>query len=125
MICIKTPLKEMPNNCKDCNVICDLPYRVANGYAEYVDSEYINKKHAECNLIEVDYIETLKDALRENCYAGCLYGDLQYEDVITIIKILAITKDVPELTRVVAFEQFMEGSVELVDFLRNIGISWN
>ena len=49
---IKTAMKEMPKNCKDCWVICSLPYENNNGI-EHIKQEYCNQRHEDCTLVEI------------------------------------------------------------------------
>ena len=52
MIYIKTEMKEMPKNCGECLVLCDLPCK--NYDCELiVKEEYFDKRHKDCPLVEV------------------------------------------------------------------------
>lgn len=54
MICMKTKMKEMPKNCRDCWVICELPYEyVKELLCERVKEEYTCKRHEDCPLVEI------------------------------------------------------------------------
>ena len=53
MICIKTGMVEMPKNCKECWVICNL-VNVNDNEGDYeTDKDYFNKRHEDCPLVEV------------------------------------------------------------------------
>ena len=53
MICLETMMKEMPKNCKECWLICDL-VNVHDDEDDYeVDKYYYNKRHEDCPLIEI------------------------------------------------------------------------
>ena len=54
MICIKTEMKEMPKNCIEYWVLCELPCACENNDCEnIVKEEYYSKRHNNCPLIEV------------------------------------------------------------------------
>lgn len=52
MIYVKTTMKKMPKNCKECSIICKLPCENHDSN-EPVKEEYYNKRHKDCPLIEM------------------------------------------------------------------------
>ena len=52
MICIKTEMKDMPKNCSECWVLCELPCE-NNDTESIVKEEYFHKRHKDCMLIEI------------------------------------------------------------------------
>ena len=60
----KTEMKEMPKNCYDCWVLCDLPYEDADCEPIF-DKEYLDKRHKDCPLVEIKGEIELLDSLHE------------------------------------------------------------
>lgn len=51
MIAIKTSMKCMPGNCKECgNELCPLPL---NKNRDTLVKKYLTKRHEECPLVEI------------------------------------------------------------------------
>ena len=81
MIYVKTEMKEMPQNCGECWVLCELPCKDCDCEL-IVKEEYFNKRHENCPLVETEY-ERLKAALeglKETAKCIDEYEDSVYAD---------------------------------------------